>query len=152
MSSPPETDREYAYFRVTGMGDAGAIDKAMNLSGAEYWNVGDEYERRSRVFKRKSSAWHLDSGFQDTDDLDKHIEALLELLKTKADILNTIKAEYRLQIVCVSFVYQSFSYELPFNLQKIATDLGISFWFDSYSFGDLHEEIMELRGQQETEK
>lgn len=147
MSSPPETDREYAYFRATGLGDTSKIEALMNLSSSEHWNVGDEYERRDRTFKRMSSCWQLDSGYKDTEVLEKHIEALLGILTPKIGILQQLKAEYRLQIVCVSFVYQSFSFELPFELQKIATNLGIGFWFDSYSFGDTHEEMLELREQ-----
>lgn len=119
----------------------------MNLSSSEHWNVGDEYERRDKTFKRRSSCWRLDSGYQDTEILEKHIEALLHKLTPKIEILRQLQCEYRLQIACVSFVYQSFSFELPFELQKMATNLGISFWFDSYSFGDTHEEMLELREQ-----
>lgn len=147
MPSPPETDRQYAYFRAVGVGDAKNIDDLMKLDGGESWNVGDDFERLNRTYKRKYSCWQLNSGYDDTHRLEVHIEALLTNLDPKLDILNTIRAEYQLQIVCVSHAYQSFSFELPFEQQKWATNLGISFWFDSYNYGDLHEEISELRAQ-----
>lgn len=147
MASPPETDRQYAYFRATGLGNTEFIDDLMKLDSSEYWNVGDQTDRLVRNFKRKYSCWKLDSGLDDTHELEKHIESLLLKLWPKLEILNQIRPEYHLQIVCVSHVYQSFSFELPFEQQKQATNLGISFWFDSYSFGDLHEEVTELRVQ-----
>ena len=145
MSSPPETDREYAYFRAIGVGDVKQIDQAMNLSGSEFWNVGDTFQPRDIVFTRKSSCWQLDSGHDDKEDLEKHVEALLSKLSSKVEVLRSISSEFQLQIVCVSFTYQSFSFELPFELQRRATNLGISFWFNFYPFGDIHEEIVALR-------
>lgn len=147
MSSPPETDREYAYFRAVGVGDANLIESLMGLSGTEHYNVGDEFQPKDRVYIRKYSSWRLDSGYDDKARLEEHIEALLNMLTPKIEILRQIASEYKLQIVCVSFVYQSFSFELPFEMQKRATNLGISFWFDSYNMGDVHEEVTELRDQ-----
>ena len=147
MSSPPESDREYAYFRAIGTGNTRAVEISMDLKRTEHWNVGDEFERKNKIFKRRSSCWKLESGYDDTNRLELHIEALLNKLTPKSNILNKIQSEYKLQIVCVSFAYQSFSFELPFEMQKTATNLGIGFWFDSYSFGDHHDEIVELREQ-----
>ena len=50
----------------------------------------------------------------------------------------------RARLRCVSFAYQSFSWELDFEAQTKATELGIGFWFDAYSFGDHHDEMVEL--------
>ena len=63
------------------------------------------------------------------------------------DALRNIRTRFQTQIVCVSYVYQSFSWELDFDAQRQATELGIGFWFASYSFDDPHEEMVELREQ-----
>lgn len=33
------------------------------------------------------------------------------------------------------------------DIRRRTTSLGIGFWFDTYSYGDHHEEIVELREQ-----
>ncbi len=98
MTSPPKTDREYAYFQAVGVDDPKEISSALQL-------------------------------------------------EPKRDGLFRIREKFKTQFVCVGFYYQSFSWELDFELQRRATALGIGFWFDTYSYGDYHEEIVELREQ-----
>jgi len=147
MTSPPETDREYAYFSATGVGDAKIVDDLMNMNNSEYWNIGDQFELMERKFSRKYSCWRLDSGYDDTHEVEKHIEALLLKLGPKLETLNKIRPEFELKITCVGYTYQSFGFELPFELQRQATSLGIGFSFDFYPFGDIHEDIVEMRAQ-----
>ena len=147
MPSPPETDREYAYFHALGSDDPTAITKALSMEADESWRVGDAFDRRGHRLRRKSSCWRLKSGLEDTQRLDDHVDALLHRLRPHRDALLQVGTRFRLQIVCVSFAYQSFSWALDFEAQKEATALGIGFWFDTYSFGDYHEEMVELREQ-----
>ncbi|NIA68923.1 DUF4279 domain-containing protein [Pelagibius litoralis] len=147
MPSPPETDREYAYFHAVGRDDPSEITEALGLQPDECWRVGDAFERRGHTLKRKSSCWRLKSGLEDTQSLDRHVDALLYRLRPHRDALLDIGTRFRTQIVCVSFAYQSFSWALDFEAQKEATSLCIGFWFDTYSFGDFHEEMVELREQ-----
>lgn len=145
MTSPPEIDRHYAYFRASGSADVSNLDEILKLSADEQWNVGDSFERRGRSHTRKNSCWRLDSGLGDDKPLSDHLERLLYVLQSKRVALLEMGTEFSLEFVCVSFVYQSFGFELDFQIQRAATNLGVSFSFDSYSFGDLHEEIVELR-------
>ena len=147
MSSPPETDREYAYFQATGVDDPNQISEALKLEPNELWKVGEAFERRGHTFHRRSSCWKLESGLTDQDALSEHVEALLHVLEPNRDGLLRIRNKFLTQFKCVGFYYQSFSWELDFDLQRRATALGISFWFDTYSFGDHHEEMVELREQ-----
>lgn len=147
MSSPPETDREYAYFRAVGAEDPGFVSDLIQLEPDEIWKLGEPFERRGHTFFRRSSQWKIDSGLTDQEPLSDHLSALLRLLEPKRDGLLRVKEKFKTQFVCVGYYYQSFSWELDFDLQRRATALGIEFWFDTYSFGDHHEEMVELREQ-----
>lgn len=147
MTSPPETDREYAYFSAIGSGDTSGISELLDLSPWEQWNVGDEYERREKLFIRRSSAWQLNSGLDDTRPIEEHLHSLLGRLQPRKLQLLQLATQFKLQFVCVSYAYQSCSFEIPMEVQRSATELGINFWFDGYCFGDIHEEITELRSE-----
>ncbi|MFK0689036.1 DUF4279 domain-containing protein [Mesorhizobium sp. IMUNJ 23033] len=147
MSSPPETDRQYAYFRAIGEDNPAEVTSLLGVEPNECWRTGDVFERRGHTFRRKSSSWRLDSGLEDTEALDRHVEALLTKLTPRKDELLRVRVKFKTQIVCVSYSYQSFSWELDFDVQRSATALGIGFWIDAYSFGDHHEEMVALREQ-----
>lgn len=89
----------------------------------------------------------MDSGLLDTESLDSHINALLRKLRPKRDGILRASTLAKLQIVCVGFYYQSFSWEPNFEHQKEITTLGIGLWFDTYSFGDYHEKMVDSREQ-----
>ncbi len=147
MTSPPTTDREYAYFRATGTDNVSEISKKLGLEPDEAWNVGDNFERRGHQFKRRTGSWEIGSGLDDQLDLDAHIDALLWKLTKHQPALLEIGTRFKTQIVCVSYNWQSFSWELTLEHQKSAASLGISFLIDAYSYGDHHEEMVELREQ-----
>lgn len=147
MASPPETDRQYAYFRAIGEDDPAEITSLLGFEPNESWRLGDVFERRGHSFRRRSSSWKLNSGLEDTEALDLHIDALLRKLSPHRDELLKVRVKFKTQIVCVGHAYQSFSWELDFDAQRSATALGIGFWIDAYSFGDHHEEMVELREQ-----
>ncbi|WP_037254968.1 DUF4279 domain-containing protein [Roseobacter sp. SK209-2-6] len=149
MSSPPETDREYAYFRAVGTEDPVFVSNLLNLEPNDVWKLGDPFERNGRSFLRRGSQWKLGSGLTDQDTLSDHLSELLKRLEPQREGLLRVKEKFRTQFVCVGYYYQSFSWELDFDLQRRATALGIEFWFDTYSFGDHHEEMVELREQLE---
>lgn len=147
MSAPPETDREYAYFRAVGTDSPDIISKVLGLEPSESWSVGETFERRGNTFTRRSSLWQLDSGLTDQSPLNEHLSSLLAHLEPRRNELLRIGEKSKTQLVCVGYYFQSFSFELDFEIQKRATSLGLGFWFDTYSFGDYHEEITELREQ-----
>jgi len=147
MSNSADPDREYAYFRATGSFEPSQVTKEIGLKPTEQWETGDEFDVRGNKLNRRSSCWKMDSGLLDTESLDNHINALLRILRPKRDGILRASTFAKLQIVCVGFYYQSFSWEPNFEHQKEITALGIGFWFDTYSQGDYHEEMVDLREQ-----
>lgn len=147
MSSPPVTNREYAYFQAVGLFDPADISKAIGIEPCECWSVGDAFERRGHKFRRRDSKWRLESGLDDTEPLDRHVDTLLTRLAPHRMGVLEAAAMAKLQIVVVGYYFQSFSWELDFHHQQLATALNIGFWFDTYSCGDHHEEMVEMREQ-----
>ena len=147
MSNSADTDREYAYFRATGSFDPVQVTNEIGLKPTEQWKVGDPFEVRGNKLNRRGSSWKIDSGLRDTESLENHIEELLRILRPKRDGILRTSTFAKVQIVCVGFYYQSFSWQPNFEHQKEITAMGIGFWFDTYSHGDYHEEMVDLREQ-----
>lgn len=147
MSSPPETDREYAHLLAIGSFDPSEMTQLFGIEPNDSWKTGDCFERNGHNFKRRNSVWKLDSGLDDTAILNDHIAAFINRLRSSKVGLLEARTKAKLQIVCVSCRYQSFNFQLNFELQVEATALGIGFEFFAYGFGDYHEEMMELREQ-----
>ena len=147
MSNSANTDREYAYFRATGSFDPVQVTNELGLKPGECWKTGNEYVVRGKKLHRRSSCWRMESGLPDTESLDNHIKVLLRQLRPKRDGILRTSTFAKLQIVCVGLYYQSFSWEPNFEHQKEITALGIGFWFDTYSYGDYHQEMGDMREQ-----
>lgn len=147
MSHPPATNREYAYFCASGLFDPEEITELIGLEPTEFWSAGDQFVRRGHHRTRRGSHWKLDSKLPDTEPLSDHIEAILNRVSPHRIGLLKASTKAKLQIVCVGYYYQSFSWELKLDSQRLATDLNITFCFDIYNFEDPHEEMVEMREQ-----
>ncbi|WP_188584106.1 DUF4279 domain-containing protein [Azorhizobium oxalatiphilum] len=138
-SASPPNDRAYAYFRVVGDFDPGAITSAIGLAPSEAWARGETFQRSGRSLIRRADCWRLDSGLAETAPMDDHVAALLRVLAPRRDGLLALPADLRRQIVCIGHFRQSFSWELDFSHQKLATDLGICFWIEAYALSETAE-------------
>ncbi|MCB1476959.1 MAG: DUF4279 domain-containing protein [Rhodobiaceae bacterium] len=145
MTSPPERDRQFAYFRAVGDGDPDDVSRLLGLEPDESWQAGDRFEAYGRSFRRKRSVWRRDSGLGDDQPLTDHIDVLLELLGDCAEGLRTLRETFHIEVVCVGFAYQTFYADLALPRLRRATALGISFSFDAYGFGDHHEQMGFMR-------
>ncbi|GAB2885350.1 hypothetical protein GCM10027046_12220 [Uliginosibacterium flavum] len=134
MSSPPLTHREYAYFFVSGHGNPEVITERLGLRPSDSWSAGD-IGPRGRV--RQSMSWRLDSGFDDTEPLDRHIDALLQILGTKAESLRQLWVEYDLTLQCVGY-FPASGHGLHLNRDAIrkAAQLGLAFDLDFYGIDE----------------
>ncbi|MEM9632284.1 MAG: DUF4279 domain-containing protein [Pseudomonadota bacterium] len=141
------TNRDYAYFHAIGSDDANEVSDLLKIVPDATWNVGDTFTVQGRTHHRRSSSWRLDSGLSDEIELSQHVQALLQKLERKRLELNCVQEKFLTEIVCVSFCVQSFGWRLNIETQRRATSLGISFSFDFYPIGDVHQEIVNLREQ-----
>lgn len=135
MASPPLTDREYAYFKITGEGDCSVISKTLGISSTNEWSEGDISPRNGRPYKFMS--WKLESGLDDTNPLNEHIEKLFSKLQPLEKELNVLSANYELCIQCVGYFHPS-SHGIHLDklvIQK-ASKLGVSVDMDFYYISD----------------
>ncbi len=152
MPQEPQIYRQYAYLRITGYGPSSDITKCLGITPDKEWSEGDAWREVPPIQKRYFTNWVLNSGLPETEDLNSHIEAVLRQLRTKRTQILSLQGDYSVQMVCVSYSLQSFSFELEFELQKALTSFGIRLWFDAYCIEqDVHELVTDLREQLERE-
>ena len=137
MASPPLTTREYAYFCVLGPGTHQLVSEKLGFSPTDAWSEGDVNPRNGKV--RQRMYWKLESGLDDKEPLERHIESLLLVLGTKAYGLRDLWVEYDLIISCVGH-YPSTGHGVHLNREVVrqAAQLGITFDMDFYFLED-HE-------------
>ena len=131
MASPPLTNREYAYFCVTGPGRHEVVTEKLGFRPADAWSAGDINPRNGNV--RQSMFWKLESGHDDKEPLDQHIDSLLLILGTKSQALRDLWVGYDLMINCVGY-YPPSGHGAHLNREVVrqAAQLGIAFDFDFY--------------------
>lgn len=97
----PLTNREYAYFLILGAKNHEAISNVLALKPSDAWNPGDIDPRNGRV--RKNAGWRLNSGLDDREPLEQHIQALLTILGTRREALGALSGECDLVLQCVGY-------------------------------------------------
>jgi hypothetical protein len=103
MTSPPMTNREYAYLAITGGGSHQEITKIIGIEPSLAWNVGDKSEATGKV--QKFMRWRKDSGLDDTEPVDKHIENILTLFvsRKQKEIQELFFKGYDVYIACAGW-------------------------------------------------
>lgn len=140
MTSPPLTNREYAYLHITGPGSHAHVTEIIGLRPSEAWNVGDINSRNGKP--RNFMSWRFSSGLEDTQPLDAHIENLLLQLKNKAEAIRSLWVEYDLTLQCVGYFPPS-GHGMHFNRERIrqAAQLGLSLDLDFYYVDDYEHDV-----------
>jgi hypothetical protein len=81
--------------------------------------------------------WKLDSGLDDTEPLNQHIESLLLSLGTKGQALRDLWVDYDLTIQCVGrYPGSGHGLHLDRELVRRAAQLGLAFDLDFYYVAD----------------
>ena len=140
MTSPPLTNREYAYFHVTGPGTHEQITAFLGLEPSEAWNVGDINPRNGKP--RKFMSWRLSSGLDDTKSLEQHVQSLFLFLHPKSDALKPLWLDYELTLQCVGYFPPS-GHGMHFNREQLrqAAQLGLAFDLDFYYVDDYEHDV-----------
>ncbi|MCU7866650.1 MAG: DUF4279 domain-containing protein [Candidatus Thiodiazotropha sp. (ex Lucinoma borealis)] len=140
LASPPLTNREYAYFRVTGKGSHEKFSKIIGIEPTNQWSEGDINPRNNKP--RKFMNWNLESGLDDTHGIEDHIEALFSVLEPLRDTLANLSDEYEFCIQCVGYFPASgHGIYLDKSTIKRAANLGIGFDYDFYYIDDYGHDL-----------
>lgn len=140
MPSHPVTDREYAYFHISGPGTHEEITALLGLKPSEAWNVGDINPRNGQP--RKSMSWRMSSGLDDKHPLDEHVRSLFLYLSTRANALRKLWVEHDLTLQCVGYFAPS-AHGFHFTREQVrqAAQLGVALDLDFYFLNDHGHEI-----------
>ena len=135
MASPPLTNREYAYFQVSGHGSHMSFTNEIGIDPTTCWSEGDINPRTQRPYK--FMAWHLESGLDDTHSIEEHIARLFEKLIPLETKLNKLSNNYELCIQCVGY-FPSVVHGIHIDKQMIsvAHKLALTFDYDFYYIDD----------------
>ena len=140
MASPPLTNREYAYFRVTGKGDHDKVSKILGLEPTNEWSEGDINPRNSKP--REFMCWNYESGLDDTHPLEEHINKIFLELSPLEEALLELSKEYNLYIQCVGYYPPSgHGAHLDQETVKKAARLGLAFDLDFYYVSDYGHDL-----------
>jgi len=140
MTSPPLTNREYAYFHISGQGTHEAISELLGLKASESWNAGDLSPQNGRPCK--FMRWILSSDLDDTHPMSEHIEALLLVLNTRADALRKLWVDFDLTLQCVGYFPPSgHGFHLDREQIRQAARLGLALDLDFYYVDDHGHEV-----------
>lgn len=135
MASPPLTNREYAYFRVSGSGSHEIISKQLGWKPSEAWSEGD-IGRNGKIYQ--GMCWRLDSGLDDKQTLQQHLESLFLTLRLKESIVRELSLDYDVSIQCVGYsAVSGHGVFLSRDLIRQAATLGCSIDFAYYCL-DFH--------------
>jgi hypothetical protein len=140
MTSPPLTDRQYAYFRVTGPGTHEEVTANLGLEPSEAWNAGDINPRNGKP--RKSMYWEKRSGLDDKQPIDEQLKTLFLYLGSRSEALRSLWVEYDLTLQCVGHFPPS-GHGLHFTREQVrqAAQLGLAIDLDFYFLDDYGHEI-----------
>lgn len=140
MVSPPITDRQYAYFHISGPGTHEKITELLDLKPSEAWNIGDINPRNGKA--RKFMSWRLGSGLDDRQPLDEHIESLFGYLGIRSEALRKLWLDYDLTLQCVGYFAPSgHGVHLSREQVRQAAKLGVAFDLDFYYVDDFGHEV-----------
>jgi hypothetical protein len=132
MSSLPTTNREYAYFYISGPGTHESISERLGLQPSQGWNAGDPTDHPG--FKRGAMRWQMDSGLNHQMPLASHIESLVFTLATRELQLKELWLDYDLVIECVGYYPPSghgvhFSREVIRKCARLGVALDLDFYY-----------------------
>ncbi|MBI5589043.1 MAG: DUF4279 domain-containing protein [Deltaproteobacteria bacterium] len=131
MNTAPNTDREYAYLSIGGYGDHKIVSETLGLKPSDAWNIGEKKRKGSGTYP--ATKWRYDSGLDDTEKLEKHIEVLLVFLETRREALLKLYPDWTVCIQCVGYYpFAGHGFHLSHEDMSTALHLGLSFDFDFY--------------------
>lgn len=140
MTSPPLTIRQYAYIAISGPGKHEQVTQTLGLRPSEAWNSGDINPRNGKP--RKFMSWHLNSGLDDKEPLELHIQSLFLYFDVKIEELRKLWVDYDITLVCVGYFPPS-GHGVHFNREQLrqAAQLGLAIDLDFYYVDDYGHEV-----------
>ena len=135
-----ETNKQYAYFTVTGDFDPADISQIVGISPTTSWRKGEINPRTHR--ERKFSRWSLNSRLEQNRDLEAHILDVLQQLREKRSQFIEVSSKYGgiMQLVAYfNTYYPGLHFERTLVDSLAEFGLGVDFDF-YYLYSDARED------------
>ena len=127
-------DEIHVYLSVSGFEPAppAEVTALLGLEPTAAWKDGDRVPGRPDA-RRPGSAWRIQSPPPRTATFEDQLQALLEILETRADQVRAAAKRYHAQISCAGY-FASFNPGFGLSAQHVAriAALGLSMDFDLY--------------------
>lgn len=108
------------------------------MSPSEAWSEGDA-RRWGGTYP--CARWRLDSGLNNTEPLEKHIEALLTRLDASPAAVRALAPDYKTTIQCVGYYpAKEHGVSISQGAVQVAAHLGLNFDLDFYFFDEREQE------------
>ena len=135
MASPPLTDREYAYLRITCPGEYSRVTSELGLEPTNAWNKGDLNPRTDKP--RNFTSWQLESGLDDKHPIEQHLAKLFKIFEPLTDKLLVLSKDHEIYIQCVGYFPASgHGIHIDKSHVKKAAAMGAAFDLDFYYIDD----------------
>ena len=129
---------EFAYFKVTGSGDAKNVTKILGRKPDKSWSEGDPRPRGNGVYP--FMLWQQDSGLEKTSQVEHHIEELLLFLYSNSLAIRSLSPDYECIIQCVGDFSSSHGVHIRPDQVRQAAHMGIGFSMDFYATEELEND------------
>ncbi len=125
------TNEMYAYFSIAGEFDPAEVTSALRIEPTEIWLKG-ELNSRTQL-ERKASRWKLESRVDKMQDLERHVEDVLDQLWPSSDRILEVSKAYGGVMQLVGYFYSSYpGFGLKAGTIAVLAELGLSVDCDFY--------------------
>lgn len=78
------------------------ITEKLGIEPSNTYRKGDRIPNRSSKLLRKETSWHLDTGYQESFDVEEQLQQIIMPLQNKVSIIQEIKQTY--SVVCKFYI------------------------------------------------
>lgn len=116
--------------------DPNFVTKKLKIEPDEIWVKGDSIIGRN--IERKDTTWSINTGYEESLDINEQLEKIINLINDKKNILKKLKAEYNIEYVfgIVVNVEDNQKPAMYFNNMFIefVNDIKAEFYIDLYIY------------------
>lgn len=113
------------------------ITEKLEIEPSNTYRKGDRIPNRSSKLLRKETSWDLDTGYQESFDVEEQLQQIIMPLRNKVSIIQEIKQTY--SVVCKFFIViimeegDTPSLYLDTDVINFASSIGAEFDIDLYA-------------------
>lgn len=113
------------------------VTENLNIIPTITYNKGDVIPNRSTVRYRKNTSWEIDTGNQESFDVNEQLQQIILQLKDKITNINELKSRYNMECIFVIVIIIEQGYTPGLVLEKeviqFASAIGAEFSIDLYA-------------------